>query len=88
MEATCDCLGVVVVVAAGYRVFGPSFWRQFSTVLPVATAFFSMAAVYESGSPPEYWQLASFAAISAVGMIALYQLDRCFKLTHWERDVE
>ena len=88
MEAICDCLGVVVVVAAGYRVFGPSFWRQFSTVLPVATAFFSMAAVYESGSRPEFWQLASFAVISTVGMIALYQLDRRFKLTHWERDVE
>ena len=86
MEALCDCLGVAVIVVAGYRVFGRNFWPQFSTALPVATAFFSISAAYESGFRPAFWQLASFAAISAVGMFALYQLDKRFKLTRWEKD--
>jgi hypothetical protein len=86
MEALCDCLGVAVVVAAGYRAFGRSFWQQFSIALPVATAFFSISAAYESGFRPAFWQLASFSAISAVGMFALYQLDKRFKLTRWEKE--
>ena len=86
MEALCDCLGVAVVVAAGYRAFGPSFWQHFTTALPVATAIFSISAAYESGFRPVFWQIASFAAISAVGMFAIYHLDKRFKLTHWEKD--
>ena len=88
MEALYDCIGVAVCVAVGYRAFGPSFWSQFFTALPVATALFSIAAAYESGSRPELWQLASFAAISSVGMVVLYQLDKRFKFTHWEKDPE
>lgn len=86
MEALCDCLGVAVVVTAGYRAFGRSFWSQFFTALPVAIGLFSIAAAHESGLRPELWQLASFAVISATGMLALYQLDKRFKLTHWEKD--
>lgn len=86
MVALYECLGVAMCVAVGYRYFGVNFWPQFTTALPMATAFLTLASAHEAGSLPALWQVFAHALIAAFVMVAIFRLDKRLKLTHWEKD--
>ena len=88
---TNEVLQVIFVAApltAGMRWYGEKFWPQFFGGLLIST--FAQVVHYEqtSGNRIDLGLLVFFACIAAFMALSVYQLDKRFKFTHWERDVE
>jgi hypothetical protein len=88
---TNELLQVIFVAApltAGMRWYGEKFWPQFFVALVIST--FAQVVEYEqtSGYQIDFWLLVFFACIAAFMALSVYQLDKRFKLTHWEKDPE
>jgi hypothetical protein len=56
--------------------------------LPLSVVLLSASTTSRNGSFPKLWQLAVFLVLASAVPLIIYWLDRRFKLTHWERDVE
>ena len=89
IEVTNEVLQVIFVAApltAGMRWYGERFWPQFFGALVIST--FAQAVHYEqtSRNQMDLWLLAFFGCIAAFMALSVYQLDKRFKFTHWEKD--
>ena len=81
-------LHVAAPLTAGLRWYGENFWPQFSAALLIST--FAQVVHYEqtSGNEVNLWLIVLFAATAAFMGYGAYWMDKRFKFTHWERDVD
>jgi len=80
--------GIALSLMVGYRVFGRNFWKQFSIVLPFAIYLGALSLDVSAEQPPSNLLWLGLIPLYALCSVTIYWLDRRFKLTHWERDVE
>ena len=91
IEVINELLQVLYVAApltAGLRWYGESFQPQFYFALVVSTL--AQVVLYErtSGNEVDLWLFILYVFVAAFMGYGAYWMDKRFKLTHWERDVD
>ena len=81
-------LHIAAPLTAGLRWYGENFWPQFLAALVISTFAQVLHYGQTSGYPVNLWLIVIFAATAAFMGWAVYWMDKRFKLTHWERDLD
>ena len=80
--------GLALSLMTGYRVFGPSFWKQFFLVIPLAIYLGALSLNAWTNRPYSNFLWLGLIPLYTLCSVTIYLADKRFKLTHWERDAE
>ena len=83
-----EFLYVAAPLSAGLRYYGSEFWPQFSVAAVISVGAQATHYQQTSGHPANLWLFVLFVFVAAFMGCGAYWMDKRFKFTHWERDVE